>query len=112
MLLRPRSDRRSSELLPKIINRYQSTRHPSPVKDGKVMWRLRQLRSIEDCQECVDVILMQENISVFRANVSSLTRTNGLEAVQKLESSLKDRASRDLEYFSNPVEYFHKNFSR
>jgi len=96
----------------KIINRYQSTRHPTPVKDGKVMWSLRQLRSIEDCQESVDVILAQENISVFRPILSSLTRTDGLEAVQKLGSSLKDRASHDLEPVANPVGYFHKILSR
>lgn len=94
----------------KIINRYQSTKHRA--KDGEVMSSLKQLRSIPDCQECVDEILAQENISVFRPILSSLTRSDGLEAVQKLGSSLQDRASRNLESVANPVGYFHKILSR
>ena len=76
------------------------------------MWSFRQLRYIEDCQECVEIILMQENISVFREILLSLNRTDGLEVVQELGSSLNNRASRYLESVANPVGCFHKILSR
>lgn len=104
---------RDSELAPieniegyflKILTRYKGR--------GEVMQSLRQLASIQECRDSVSQILSHENISDLQPILSSLSRLDGLEAVQKLGNSLKDRASRDLDPIHDPVGYFHKILSR
>jgi len=104
---------RDSELAPieniegyflKILTRYKGR--------GEVYESLKQLGSMQDCRDSVSQILAQENIAELQPILSSLSRLDGLEAVQKLGSSLKDRATRDLDPIHDPVGYFHKILSR
>eukprot|EP00547_Thalassionema_nitzschioides_P000130 CAMPEP_0194212394 /NCGR_PEP_ID=MMETSP0156-20130528/12211_1 /TAXON_ID=33649 /ORGANISM="Thalassionema nitzschioides, Strain L26-B" /LENGTH=270 /DNA_ID=CAMNT_0038940203 /DNA_START=33 /DNA_END=845 /DNA_ORIENTATION=+ len=84
----------------RILSRYK--------KDGEVVIALKRLGKKSIGDDVVDKILSNEKV---RPQLSTLSKREGLEAVEKLGQSLAKRSS-DLDPINDPAGYFLKILSR
>lgn len=84
----------------RILSRYK--------KDGEVVMTLKRLGRKSIGEDVVDKILSNEKV---RPQLSSLSKSEGLEAVEKLGQSLAKRSA-DLDPINDPAGYFLKILSR
>jgi len=84
----------------RILSRYK--------KDGEVVITLKRLGRKSIGEDVVEKILSNEKV---RPQLSSLSKSEGLEAVEKLGQSLAKRSA-DLDPINDPAGYFLKILSR